>query len=167
MAPAGDYTDTSSYSPDQTYRWWYERRWADGPTVCWVGLNPGTGDTDGKPRPTLGRMIRRAQDDGFAALRIVNLFSYRTTRPKVLLAAYAAGTDVVGPETDAHIAEAHALAELTIVAWGAHGHLDGRGATVARTLPGAMCLGTTARGEPRHPLYVRGDATLVPYRVPT
>lgn len=34
---------------------------------------------------------------------------------------------------------------------------------VARLLPGALCLGVTASGEPRHPLYVRGDVPLAHY----
>lgn len=156
--------DRASYSQDGRYRWWFERRWGDGPMICWVGLNPGTGDTDGKPRPTLGRMIRRAEKDGYGALRIVNLFSYRTTKPKALRAAHASGVDIVGSETDAHIREAHDLAALTVVAWGGHGLIAGRGAAVASRLPGARCLGATAAGEPRHPLYVRGDVPLVPYR---
>ncbi len=47
------FADGAAYSDDERYRWWFERRWSDGPLVSWVGLNPGTGDTDGKHRPTL------------------------------------------------------------------------------------------------------------------
>lgn len=59
----GEFVDRSSYSEDKVYRWWYERRWAPGPTLCFVGLNPATGDTDNKPRPTLKR-VAVAVDDG-------------------------------------------------------------------------------------------------------
>lgn len=49
-----------------------------------------------------------------------------------------------------------------VAAWGSHGRLLGRGRDVALQLPGALCLGHTHRGEPRHPLYVPATADLVP-----
>lgn len=56
-ATIGEFDDSWEYSDDQLYRWWYERRWAPGPTMCFVGLNPATGDTDGKPRLTLNKVV--------------------------------------------------------------------------------------------------------------
>lgn len=62
-AVAGDeeFVDRADYSPDGLYRWSYERRWAPGGTLCWVGLNPGTGDRDAGPRPTLRRVVAWAK----------------------------------------------------------------------------------------------------------
>lgn len=34
--------------------------------MCWVGLNPGTGDTDAGPRPTLRRVVSWASDTSAA-----------------------------------------------------------------------------------------------------
>jgi len=34
------YRDRECLSDDEQYRWWFERRWGDGPLLCWVGLNP-------------------------------------------------------------------------------------------------------------------------------
>ena len=38
-----------------------------GPTLCFVGLNPATGDTDGKPRPTLAKVVNWARREGCVA----------------------------------------------------------------------------------------------------
>jgi hypothetical protein len=76
-----EFNDVSKYSDDGLYRWWYERRWALGPGLCWVGLNPSTGDTTGQPRPTVRKVVARAQRAG---LSVVNLFSWRATKPRDL-----------------------------------------------------------------------------------
>jgi hypothetical protein len=157
------HVEDASYSDDGMYRWWFSRRWALGPTVCWVGLHPGTGDADGTPRPTLARMTAWSRRWGFGALIVVNLFAYRTTDPKLLKRASRAGIDVVGRRTDASIQAAIVEAERTVAAWGSHGRFRGRGREVSATIPYATCLGTTRTGEPRHPLFVRNDAELLPY----
>ena len=53
-----------------------------------------------------------------------------------------------------------------VVPWGSHGSLRGRSSAVGPLLCEPMCLGTTASGEPRHPLYVAGDAPLLPWAAP-
>jgi len=52
-----------------------------------------------------------------------------------------------------------------VCGWGCHGSLLGRAAAVraAGLLPAAaLCFGLTRGGEPRHPLYLRGDACPLP-----
>jgi hypothetical protein len=143
------------------YRYSFERVWvADGDAsqMVWVLLNPATGDTDGKPRPTLQRCVNRAQAMGFSGLTIVNLFAFRATSPSELKAA----SDPVGLMNDEAIRRATERAEIVIAAWGAHGRHLARGTAVARLVPAAWCLGHTKRGEPRHPLYVAESGILTP-----
>lgn len=121
------YTDTSEYSDDHTYRWWYERRWAEGPSLCFVGLNPSTGNTDGKPRPTLDRVVCWALREGCAAVAIVNLSAYRATKPADLLIA---AVDIVGGRNDDVIRRSSATAATTLVAWGSNKIAAGRAAVV-------------------------------------
>jgi hypothetical protein len=154
------FSDDASYSDDEMYRWWYERRWNDGALLCWVGLNPGTGDTDGKPRPTLNKVVEWADAAGCGAVRVVNLFAYRSTNPKVLRTTT---DDIVGRENDDVIRKASELAEVTLAAWGAGGTLLNRGARVTGFLSDPVCLGLTKNGEPRHPLYVAQATAFVPY----
>ena len=160
-----DHEDESSYSDDGRYRWWFRRSWADRPGLCWVGLNPSTGDTTGRPRPTLRKVVARANAMGLGSVTVVNLFAWRCTRPRDLWAA-AKREDVIGAENDDVIRKASEDAAVTLAAWGAHGRLLGRGASVLPLLHAPVCLGVTARGEPRHPLYVPGDRTMEPYLRP-
>lgn len=157
----GEFCDRAVYSDDMAYRYEFHRDWADSGSrrrVVWVLLNPATGDTDGKPRPTLGRCINWSKQWGYGGLTIINLFAYRATHPKDLKAA----RDPLGPDNDATLQRVAANADRVVAAWGSHGRLLGRGRNVAAHLPGALCLGHTHRGEPRHPLYVPATAALVP-----
>lgn len=79
-----EFVDYPEYAADGVYRWCYERTWAPGGTLCWIGLNPGTGDRDSGLRPTLQRVVGWARREGCAAVTVVNLFSYRSTDPKAL-----------------------------------------------------------------------------------
>ena len=162
-APVAKVDDVAGYSEDGLYRWWFERRWGDGDLLCWVGLNPGTGDTDGKARPSLRRVSDRATQWGFDGVLVVNLFAYRSTDPRAL--ARAAGDhDIVGTGNDEHIQRASRRCVLTLAAWGARGRLQHRGESVTAMLQRPVCLGLTKHGEPRHPLYVPASAEHTLYR---
>ena len=156
------------YSPDEQYRYAFGRWWGDqdlATTTAWVGLNPATGDTEGRRRPTLDRCITWSQSWHSTGLIIVNLFAYRHTDPKALKHAI----DPVGPHNDTTLEAMANACERTVAAWGAHGRLLDRSSTVRSLLANLECLGTTKRGEPRHPLYVPATAaraTLPPRQVP-
>lgn len=158
---AGNYRDRAVYSDDLLYRYEFHRDWGDAQPdrrVVWVLLNPATGDTDGKQRPTLGRCITWSQAWGYSGLTIINLFAFRATKPRDLLGA----ADPVGEGNDDTIKALTASAHRVVGAWGSHGRLLGRGRQVAGWLPRAVCLGHTSRGEPRHPLYIPTTAALAP-----
>jgi hypothetical protein len=139
-----------AYSDDGLYRWSYERAIGNGGTICWIGLNPGTGDSEGRYRPTLQRMVDRSVSLGMGTFILVNLFAWRSTKPAALRAAHVAGIDIVGSGCDAAIGHAAARADVVIGAWGAHGRLAGRDQRVLADLGRVHCLGLTGRGLPRH-----------------
>lgn len=132
------------------YRLW--RRWDDGPSVCFIMLNPSTADAE-RDDPTIRRCIRFARDWGYGGLDVVNLFAYRATDPRALRSV----ADPVGPLNGRAIAEAVEGATLTIAAWGAW-----PAGTPPLSAP-LYCLGMNRDGSPKHPLYIRADATPVPY----
>ncbi len=118
-------------------------------------LNPSTADAAADD-PTIRRCIGFARAWGFGALEVVNLFAYRATRPADLFAA----DDPVGPRNDRFVRAAARSAAMVVAAWGVHGTRRGRDADVLATLRilgSVHCLGTTKRGQPRHPLFVRGE----------
>jgi hypothetical protein len=150
------------YSPDMLFRYAFGRWWGNvdlATTAVWVLLNPATGDTERRHRPTLERCISRSRAAGHTGLAIVNLFAFRDTNPRNLRLA----PDAVGPANDETLRVITKAGAQTIAAWGGRGFLRGRSARVGPLLESPMCLGVTQRGEPRHPLYVPADTQLVPW----
>lgn len=155
---------TASFSRDRRYRYALGRRWGDGPTLTWVMLNPSMADHR-RDDPTMRRCISFSKAWGFGGLRVVNLFALRSPEPRALLDAH----DPLGPRGERTLREALRPSEgddlgdagsTVIAAWGnVHPRLAARAEGVRAILPDrTWCLGITMRGEPRHPLYVRGDA---------
>lgn len=154
--------DFSVYSPDMAYRYAFARWWAtDGPLVLWVGVNPGKGDTEQRRRPTLARCVNWSQRWGAAGLMFANLFAARHNTPDGLRDM----ADPVGPHNDAALAAMSAVAGRTIAAWGNDGQRRDRPAAVVGLLTDPHCLGVTVSGQPRHPLYVAGSASVVRWPV--
>lgn len=153
------------FSADRTYRYALTRAVApltgDG-TVTFVGLNPSTAD-ETEDDPTIRRCIDFARRWGYAGLVMLNLYAYRATDPRVM---FAAEEPVGNPENDIAIAEVAAASDLVVCAWGAGGaaEVGDRARCVLDLIVAPHCLGLTKYGAPRHPLYVRADAPLQPFR---
>ncbi len=143
------------YSNDMDYRYAFGRWWGAqdlATSTVWVLLNPATGDTEQRRRPTLERCIKWSRRVGDTGLVIVNLFAYRDTNPKNLRAV----ADPVGPANDAVLRAVTAAGSRTVAAWGRDGRLLNRDVAVAPLLTAPLCLGTTRQGQPLHPLLVPG-----------
>lgn len=150
------------YSPRMTHRYAFGRWW--GPMVVaqsdvWVLLNPATGDTELRRRPTLEKCLKRSRADGRTGVIIVNLFAHRDTDPRALQDA----ADPVGPANDDVLRALTRAGSRTIAAWGAGGRLHDRSVAVTELLNDVLCLGTTRQGQPRHPLYVADNTPLIPW----
>lgn len=146
----------ATFDETGAYRYHLWRAWDDAlPRVCFVMLNPSVADAD-RDDPTIRRCMGFAKTWGFGALDVVNLYAFRATRPADLFRA----ADPFGPDNDQWILEMASRAALVIAAWGNHGAW--RSATVLPSLGAAYCLGMTAAGQPRHPLYVRRDRKVTP-----
>jgi hypothetical protein len=143
------------------YRYRLDRRWGDGPTCGFIMLNPSKADAD-VDDPTIRRCIGFARREGCGALMVGNLFAFRATNPEVM----ADAEDPFGPENR------HFLMNMVervdgplIAAWGSHWMADDAVSEWVRSAGGSrlLCLGRTKVGAPRHPLYVRADAPLMPF----
>lgn len=130
--------------------------------VAFVMLNPSTADAQ-RDDPTLRRCIGFARDWGFRDLVVLNLYAFRATDPHQLSAV----ARPVGPRNLEIVSDWLDRVEAVVCAWGAHvermevspvlGLLSGQ--------RGLWCLGTTKKGHPRHPLYVKRGTELVRYRL--
>ena len=145
------------------YRYRLTRTWdGSGSAVLWVMLNPSTA-TASTDDHTIRRVIDFSRRWGHGTAEVVNLFALRSQEPGALTGP----TDPVGADNDRTIAEALSSANRVVIAWGNRGTLPNprtgvpRSAEVEGLIGEARrpvdCLGFTARGHPRHPLYVRAD----------
>ena len=151
------------------YRYHLWRVWDDClPTMCFVMQNPSTADaTDDDP--TIRRCVGFAKREGFGGISVRNVFALRATDENELLAH----PDPFGPQNAEHLMAARQVALMTrlVVAWGERfggrklDHHYTRAAAMLVTLK-PYCLGVNKSGEPKHPLYLRNDAPLVPWSLP-
>ena len=152
-----------------SYRYSLTRRWSANPRrALFVMLNPSTADGT-EDDPTIRRCVRFAQREWCGSMDVINLFSIRSKDPSTIAAMNASGRNLYGDQRAEAIARAfHPQPDVIIVAWGAATvipeYLVRRAIeTMRESHPWgmeAMCLGKTKSGDPRHPLYVRGDQPL-------
>lgn len=127
------------------------------PVVTFVGLNPSTADETADD-PTIRRCIGFARSWGYARLKMLNLFAYRSTDPLVMWAKHREGVDIVGPENMQTIEAVVGSSDLVVLAWGAlPSWTHAQAVRVAELVELPHCLGLTKGGAPRHPLYMKAD----------
>ncbi|TJW14344.1 MAG: DUF1643 domain-containing protein [Mesorhizobium sp.] len=148
-------------------RWWgdlIER--ASAKYALWIGMNPSTADWNFND-PTVAREIKYTKDHlGLNRYIKMNVMDFRSTDPKALLSMRR--DERCSPQNHSEILEYASKAEIVIAAWGSLPRvLRQHAIEVEEMLRQAgiklHCVGYTQDGSPRHPLYVRGDAPLLPY----
>jgi len=144
-----------------TWRYSLWRTWSFfGDKMIFVGLNPSTAD-DKVDDNTIRRCVRFARNNGCGRLTMLNLFAFRAKDPWEMKAA----ADPVGPHNDVIIKRHFEKGGITVVAaWGVEGFFKNRDREVMKMYPVWKCLGTTKHGFPRHPLYLKSDSPLIPYK---
>lgn len=151
-------------SDDGLYRYWLARRLSMGErSVAFVGLNPSTADA-AKDDPTIRKCAGFAARWGFDWLYMVNLYAWRATDPKRML-AFAKNYEgqAVGFDNDQHLSWVTGRCELVVPAWGA-AKLTPYAKRLSQkilALPHAKALRLTQEGQPWHPLYVPYETELV------
>lgn len=147
------------------YRYQLSRLWGLEHALPFVMLNPSTADAD-IDDPTIRRCVGFARREGAGGIIVSNVYAFRATSPADMKAA----VDPFGPDNDLWLntlADWAARANRSIVcAWGTNADEN----AVKRTMRSlrtfgatTVCLGKTAGGHPRHPLYVKADQPLVPF----
>lgn len=163
------------FSEDYLNRFTLVRRWGKGPVkkrLVSICLNPSFADATIND-PTVYGMMKRARAGGFDEYVMLNMFPFRSTDPAGLLTADLSGlADNDGtilrycdyrmnPETFT----------LVVLGWGTggaarklvekyHPHVLGL-LDAVRCSP--WCYAINQDGTPKHPLYVRHDAPLIPF----
>ena len=144
------------------YRFLLWRFWDDRPRVLFCGLNPSTAN-EFENDPTVKRWIQFAQDWGYGGLYAANLYPFITPNPEALVAP-----DCFHKANYPALEMASGLVVLTVACWGDGIKKINEGLTVANHvwasyLKEPMCFGLTKSGNPKHPLYLSSDTSLVEY----
>ena len=158
MSPSG-----AKFSKCRRWRYLLWRCWDPAePVANFLMLNPSTAD-EFKLDPSCTRARNYAEQWGYGALIVTNIFGWRSTDPAQLRKV----KDPVGRGNDAAILKAAREAKLVVCAWGNHGEYLARGHEVRAMLASQgvalHCLRMTGVGHPTHPLYL--PAKLKPLRV--
>jgi hypothetical protein len=150
------------------HRYKLVRGWGLPPKrVLWIMLNPSTADQF-RNDATINKTIMFSTGFGFNHETVCNLFTLRATDKKALLVH----PEINGVLADGYLRELIAEADQVICAWG-----DGpkpkwkphekRVLAVCKMIRDAgkvpQCLGVTASGNPRHPLYLKKSTPLIEY----
>ena len=174
------YPRSATFDASRKYRYLLTRELGPAPLPIKLGLLPGRwlavvmlnpSVADGEhDDPTMRKVMGFARRWGFQRIRVVNLFARVSTDPRGLRPKAPDWIEPTGgPEADVHIINACQSAALVVCAWG---RLPGRWANSRATDVAQLigfplyCLGTTADGNPRHPLMLAYDTPLQDYLGP-
>lgn len=152
---------TARISPCGTYRYRLTRTWSDAAPLAFIMLNPSTADAD-IDDPTIRRCMGFAQREKAGGIVVVNLYALRSTNPEVLWTH----PDPIGPDNMCALYDVSMMRIPIVCAWGNNARNAwsyGVTETFAMFSDRIVCLGKTANGSPRHPLYVRADAPLISF----
>ena len=120
-------TDGAMFSDDGHYRYTLCRtvhlaeETADKGLVVFVMLNPSTADAE-RDDPTIRKCISLARAWGYGQLKVVNLFAYKSPKPRDLATIKSKDLDGGSPN-DKAILEAVEMADKLVCAWGSGGSL--------------------------------------------
>lgn len=156
------------YSPCGRYRYVLERDWtpagAAPRTLMFVGLNPSVAGATHQD-PTCARETDRARRLGYTRYLKGNVLDWRATSPRDI----PHDPEIAcSPGNLPALREMAAQSEAIVLAHGrVHPRYAGIVAGMLDVLRGTgrplVCLGLNKDGSPKHPLYLRNDAPLIPY----
>jgi hypothetical protein len=155
-------------SPCGRYRYRLERAVAmDGPVYAFFGVNPSTADAT-LDDATVRKWIGFTKRWGGSRFIVGNVWPLRSTDVRAL--ASATRWLDIGRENQRHILAMAAEADVLIPCWGdrkkmprsMHNELDDLLSLLRGTGKPVKTFGLTGSGDPKHPLMLGYDTTLVP-----
>lgn len=148
----------ATISECKKYRYRLSRVWNKNlPIICFIMLNPSTAD-DQKDDRTINRIINFAKSWGFGGVVVVNLYGFRSSKPKDLRQQQ----DPEGPDNRRHVTEVIGEADMVIYAWGNNKREPN---WLRNLVENPYCIDISKTGIPKHPLYLKSILQPKPYRV--
>lgn len=127
-----------------------------------VMLNPSLADATADD-PTIASCRRLALANGYDGFVVTNLFAYITPYPPMLMQARDPVGRLWGRKNDFYLQFSQTISRHTLLAWGNDALFSPkRIAQVLANIEPSRCfvIDMTAKGAPRHPLYVRSGSKL-------
>lgn len=138
---------SAEFSECGKYRYLLSREWDDTkPYAMCIGLNPSTANGT-KDDATIRILIKVLTRLGFGGLKMVNLYSCITSKPKNIF-------NFLNPEVP-HYAWLTTTAfncQTIIFCWGIFPEAVHRAKKMKTLFPGAKCFGKNQYGSPLHPM---------------
>lgn len=149
------------------YRYHLWRIWEESlPVMVLVMQNPSTADAR-KDDPTIRKCVTIAKNNGFGGISVRNVFALRATDEKEVVKH----PSPIGPMNEQCLLDCRNsfLLSRLVVAWGNRLGVHNIAYRIASNIcvaQQAYCLGTNKNGDPKHPLFLRGDTKLFPWTAP-
>lgn len=151
------------FSEDRKYRYALWRVWdSEKPKVMFIGLNPSTAN-ENENDPTIRRVVRFAKDWGYGGVYMMNLFPIVSTDPSILT-EFESSDCSEDLENMTHLLEVKRKCQHIVFAWGNFKEAIQRAKSVSGYFKDATCLGINKNGTPKHPLYIKADTRLTPFK---
>lgn len=154
----------AKFNEDESHRYYLSRIWDDKVSkILFIGLNPSTADGLEDDR-TITRLTNFSRGWGFGGFYIVNLYSFVTSDPDIMIRAYGKITakeeKVLHKQNIAFALQYARVCSMTVFMWGAGIPDSEQADKYIRTFKDAYCFGKTKDGHPCHPLYLSSHTQL-------
>lgn len=152
-------------SPCHKHRYSLSRIWDKSkPLVMYIGLNPSTADAI-VDDPTIRRLRTFSKKFGYGGFYVCNLFSYRSAMPKDIYDNWQKIVDQHEKNMSTMRGISNDCQDI-VFCWGAwvDSITNGYDRKVMAEFPQALCFGITAKGHPKHPLYLNNETELIEYK---
>jgi hypothetical protein len=159
------FTDEGSgaiFSDCRRFRYILWRIWnKDLPLIMFIGLNPSQANEDDND-PTIRRVINFAKKWSYGGVYMLNCFPIVSTDPSALENVQSfEEEDLLNMK---YLLDAGKKCKEIIFAWGTFKEAAERGKSIAGYFSNGKALIINKDGSPRHPLYVPGNVTPIPYK---
>lgn len=151
----------ANFSNDRSYRYSLWRIWDESkPLVMFIGLNPSTAN-EPHSDPTIKRVIRISEYNGYGGFYMMNCFAYISTNPKGLV------IDIISHcLNDNLLIEIGSKCKDVVFAWGNFDVVkdNGMDKELKQMFPNAKALHINKNGSPKHPLYCKVESKLIDFK---
>lgn len=129
------------------------------PLVMFIGLNPSQANEE-KDDPTIESVIRIAKFNDYGGIYMMNCWPHVATNPKELDC-----NSILNESNETFLRIISDLCQDVVFAWGNFRIVrdKARDKELQKMFPSALVIGYNKNRSPKHPLFQKGNSTLIPF----